>query len=82
MTQEEIDDLMNDVNSIIKSSNGTLEEMDFMKKDIEFLQNEYKTNKRYFCSEGSKPTINDVIKTVYELALASKSNYDYNRKRE
>ena len=46
-----------------------------MKHATEFLINEYKTNKKYFCEEGSKPSINDVIKTCVEFAWASSRNY-------
>lgn len=56
--------------------NSIVEEMKWMKKDIESLQNEYKTNKRYFCNGSKKPTINDVIKFVYEYAWASRDNFD------
>lgn len=73
---------MEDTEKLIKESMELLEsckafekEMDVMNKDIEFLQNEYKTNKRYFRVEPGRCTIDDVIKTVFEFAWQSSKCY-------
>lgn len=46
-----------------------------MNQDIEFLMNEYKTNKKYFRQEPGRCTINDVIKTVFEFAWQKSKIY-------
>lgn len=46
--------------------------------NVDFLLNEYKTNKRWFRDEPGRVTIEDVIKASFEFGWASKRNYDYN----
>lgn len=53
-------------------------EMTEMNNDIEFLLNEYKTNKKYFRQEPGRCTVEDVIKTVFEFAWAASKNYHTN----
>lgn len=50
--------------------------MKAMKDGVDFLLNEYKTNKRYFRLEPGRVTIEDVIKTCFEFGWASKKNFD------
>ena len=61
------DDILESSQKLLESCKKFETEMSEMDKDIEFLQNEYKTNKRYFCDQG-RPSVNDVIRTVYEFA--------------
>lgn len=60
---------------LLESCKRLDKEMTEMNKDIEFLLNEYKTNKKYFRQEPGRCTVEDVIKTVYEFAWASSRNY-------
>ena len=46
-----------------------------MKNGVEFLINEYHTNKRYFRLEPGRCTTEDVIKTVFEFAWSASRNY-------
>ena len=70
--EEKISDneLIDDCMKLIKNSQELLDELKVMQEGIDFLINEYKTNKRYFCSEGSRPGVEDVIKTTFEFAWA------------
>lgn len=63
---------------LLESCKRLDKEMAEMNKDIDFLLNEYKTNKRYFRQEPGRCTVEDVIKTVYEFAWASSRNYHTN----
>lgn len=72
MTQEDkerIDQLLN-------SCNKVLEENKEMKRCIDFLINEYRTNKRYFREEPGKVTVEDIIKTCFEFGWSSRHIYE------
>lgn len=55
-------------------------EMAEMNNNIEFLLNEYKTNKKYFRQEPGRCTVDDVIKTVFEFAWTASKNYHLDNK--
>lgn len=78
MTQEEINAIVADAEECIKTSQSCLDETNEVDRIVKFLQDEYVKNKRYFCSEGSRPTINDVIRTCVEFGWQAKNAYDYN----
>lgn len=75
--KEGIEDVIADVNTLLKNCDSIFKEMDFTKKEIDFLINEWNTNKRYFREEPGKVTTEDVIRTVFNFAWASCRNYDY-----
>ena len=72
---ENINDIMSDIGSLIKSSNSLLEEIKEMDRCKEFLLNEYKTNKRWFREEPGRVTIEDIIKASFEFGWSSRRNY-------
>ena len=76
----ELQDLVSDTQKLLENCNSVLREMDEMKRGVDFLINDYKTNKTYFCccKDYNKPTIEDIIKTAFELGWASKRNFDEN----
>ena len=80
MTQEE-KELITDCKKLLQNCKELEREMKASKKGVDFLINEYKTNKRYFRAEPGKVTIEDVIKTCFEFGWASKRNFDYDRQR-
>lgn len=66
---------------LLDTCNNIEREMDAMKKGIDFLINEYRTNKRYFREEpGRETTIEDVIKTCFEFGWASCNNFNHQDK--
>ena len=75
MTQEE-KDLITDCKKLLRNCKELEREMKASKKCVDFLINEYKTNKRYFRVEPGKVTIEDVIKTCFEFGWTSKRNFD------
>ena len=75
MENTDISQILADAEKYVVNFKKILKEETEMKHATEFLINEYKTNKKYFCEEGSKPSINDVIKTCVEFAWASSRNY-------
>lgn len=78
MENTEVSQILADAEKYVANLNAILKEEAEMNHATEFLINEYKTNKRYFCEEGSKPSINDVIRTSVEFAWASSRNYHDN----
>lgn len=77
MDQKEINDLISDSQEMIKQADSFLEELGEMKRGVEFLINEYHTNKRYFRLEPGRCTTEDVIKTVFEYAWSASRNYTF-----
>ena len=79
MTQED-NDLMMDCEKLLQNCKELEMEMKAIKEGVDFLINEYKTNKRYFRAEPGKVTIEDIIKTCFESGWASKDDFDYNKR--
>lgn len=77
MTQEEL----SQIDKLLSNCKELERELVEHKKGIDFLLNEYKTNKRWFREEPGRVTIEDVIKTAFEFGWASKRNYDYDTRR-
>jgi len=77
-----IDAILKSCTDLIESSNGLLDELKAMDEGKNFLINEYKTNKKYFRPDPGKTTIEDVIKTTFEFAWASRGNYEYDKERK
>lgn len=46
------------------------------KKNIDFLVNEWKTNKHYF-KIGGRATVEDAIRTAFEMGWSARGNFDY-----
>jgi len=80
MENENINDILASTQNLIKSSQDLLDELQAMNEGISFLQNEYKTNKKYFRLEPGKTTIEDVIKTAFEQGWQSHKLYEYKHK--
>jgi len=81
MEKNELDNLLSEAQNLIKKSNDLSNELKEMKEGVTFLQNEYKTNKKYFRLEPGRVTIEDVIKTAFEFGWASHNNYLYKKER-
>lgn len=81
MTEERINNSLDKINSLIKSSNNLLDEIKEMDNYKDFLLNEYKTNKRWFREEPGKVTIEDIIKASFDFGWSCKRNFDYDRTR-
>ena len=77
MEQREKQDLISSTQKIIRQADSLLEELKEMKNGVEFLINEYHTNKRYFRLEPGRCTTEDIIKTVFEFAWSASRNYMY-----
>ena len=59
MEQREKQDLISSTQEIIRQTDSFLEELKEMKNGVEFLINEYHTNKRYFRLEPGRCTAED-----------------------
>ena len=76
----DLDALMKDARKLLDNCNNLDREIDAMKHGVDFLINEYNTNKRYFRETPGRVTIEDVIKTCFEFGWSSKSQFDYSEK--
>lgn len=81
MPPKEMALFMEDCNKLLENCNKLSAELDEMKEDIEFLRNEWKTNKRYFRDEPGQTTTEDVIKRVYEFAWSKRGIFEYEKNR-
>ena len=77
---DDLETLMKDVKELLNNCNSLDRELDAMKHGVDFLINEYNTNKRYFREKPGRVTIEDVIKTCFEFGWSSKSQFDYSEK--
>jgi hypothetical protein len=77
---ESVNALIKEANALIENCKNLDKELAAMKHGLDFLLNEYKTNKRYFREKPGRVTIEDVIKTCFEFGWASKSQFDYTEK--
>lgn len=78
---EKINDNLDKIKSLIKSSNNLLDEIKEMDNCKNFLLNEYKTNKRWFREESGRVTIEDIIKSSFDFGWSCKRNFYYDRTR-
>lgn len=74
---ENIDELLKDCENLLKNCKQFDNELNARKEGIEFLINEYKTNKKWFREEPGKVTIEDVIKTCFDFGWSSKTQFDH-----
>ena len=65
-----ISEILREADSLLESSENHLRESRDYDKDIEFLINQYHSNKRWFSEKPGRVTIEDVIKRCYEFGRA------------
>lgn len=81
MENENINGILASTQNLIKRSQDLLDEIKAVNDGISFLQNEYKTNKKYFRLEPGRTTIDDVIKTVFEQGWQMCKLYEHNKQK-
>lgn len=81
MTQKEKDLISNEINKLLSNCRELEKEMDAQKDGLNFLLEQYKTNKRWFREEPGRVTTEDIIKTCFEFGWASYRNFIENEKR-
>lgn len=79
---ENVEDILKDCETLLDNCKALDREMEAEKEGLDFLLNEYKTNKRWFREEPGRVTVEDVIKAAYQFGWASKSNFDYAQSRK
>ena len=72
-----VEEIIADAEEVLKGCRELDKELKYTDEQIKFLINEWHTHKRYFKLEGGRVTTEDVIKTVFEFAWASRANYEY-----
>jgi hypothetical protein len=76
MDNNELNEIFAKCHELISTADNCLKEMKVMDKKVQFLINEYKTNKRWFREEPGHVTVEDVIRKVFEFAWATHRNYE------
>lgn len=74
---EDEDEALKDVDEFIKNLENGKKEDEAMQNGLNFLLNQWKTNKKWFREQSGRVTTEDVIKRTFEFAWASKRNFDY-----
>lgn len=80
--KESVEDIIADCEQLLKNCEELDKELEYQQEDINFLLNEWKTNKRYFRDLPGRATTEDVIKTVYYFAWGSRNNFEAMKERE
>ena len=75
---ENLEKILAECDHLLKNCDSLDKELSALNDGVDFLINEYKTNKRYFREKPGKVTIEDVIKTAFEFGWSSRGNFDYN----
>lgn len=80
--KESVEEIIADCERLLKNCKELDKELEYQQEDINFLLNEWKTNKRYFRDKPGRVTTEDLIKTVYYFAWGSRNNFEAMIKRE
>ncbi len=78
--KSDMKDLEKECRDLLSSCDSLDKELKEQHRCVEFLLNEYKTNKKWFRDLPGRVTIEDVIKAAFEFGWASKRQFDYNNK--
>lgn len=73
--------IVEEARGFLKQSEEGLRELEELKKEKEFVLNEWKTNPRWFREEPGHVTTVDVIKTCIEHAWAARGQYEYEKRK-
>ncbi len=74
--EESVEEIIANCERLLKNCKELDRELDHQQDDINFLLNEWRTNKRYFRDQPGRVTTEDVIKTVYHFAWGSRNNFE------
>ena len=74
---KDIQNIISDADNLIKTLEDGKKEDKAMQDGLNFLLNQWKTNKKWFREQSGHVTTEDVIKRTFEFAWASKRNFDY-----
>lgn len=73
---KELEELEKESLALLENCRELDKELKALKDGVNFLLNEYRTNKRYFRESPGRVTTEDIIKTCFEFGWASRKNYD------
>jgi hypothetical protein len=82
MSEEELKAFAADTKRMIENGEKFLKEEAAMQRTIDFLINEYHTNKRWFREEPGHVTIEDIIRMTATHTWASKRQFDYDQSKK
>ena len=80
MENKVLDELMAGIKLMLKDGEEFEKAVNYQQEQIDFLLNEWKTNKKYFAANVSiseDVTVEDVIKAVFYFAWSARGNFDH-----
>lgn len=80
MENKVLDELMAGIKLMLKDGEEFEKAVNYQQEQIDFLINEWKTNKKYFAANVSiseDVTVEDVIKAVFYFAWSARGNFDH-----
>ena len=80
MEQKNLEELMAGIKRMLKDSDEFEKAINYQQEQVDFLLNEWKTNKMYFApnvSDSEEVTVEDVIKAVFYFGWGSRGNFDH-----
>ena len=80
MENKVLDELMAGIKLMLKDGEDFEKAVNYQQEQIDFLINEWKTNKKYFAANVSiseDVTVEDVIKAVFYFAWSARGNFDH-----
>lgn len=78
--EADVQKILEDNKQFLAQSEETLQEIEALKKEKDFVLNEWKSgNTRWFREGPGRTTTEDVIKMCIEHAWAARGNYEYQK---
>lgn len=72
---------MQDIRNLLDNCDNLSKELDERKRCLDFLINEYRTNKRWFRDKPGRVTVEDVIAACFDFGWSSRHIFEENQKR-
>lgn len=73
---------MQDIKDLLSNCDNLSKELDERKRCLDFLINEYRTNKRWFRDKPGRVTIEDVITACFDFGWSSHRNFEVGLKKK
>lgn len=73
---------MQDIRNLLDNCDNLSKELDERKRCLDFLINEYRTNKRWFRDKPGRVTVEDVITACFDFGWSSHHNFEVGLKKK
>lgn len=73
---------MQDIRNLLDNCDNLSKELDERKRCLDFLINEYRTNKKWFRDKPGRVTVEDVIAACFDFGWSSRRNFEVGLKKK